>query len=105
MPGTPPERRTRGDLLAAAAIVVVVAVVAALTWWTSDARATISTPAAAPVPSLKPAAKVPDALHELWSAPSGKTTQPLVVAGAVVTGDSRTVIGHDPAGGAALWSF
>ena len=45
-----PERRTRADLLAAAAIAVVVAVVAALIWWTSDARATISRPAASPVP-------------------------------------------------------
>lgn len=102
---TPPERRTRGDLVAAAAIAVVVAVVAALIWWTSDARATISTPAAAPVPSLKPAAKVPDALHELWSTPSAKTTQPLVVAGAVVTGDGREVVGHDPASGTRLWSY
>lgn len=105
MPGIPPERRTRGDMMAAAAIAVVVAVVAALIWWTSDARATISKPAAAAVPALKPAAKVPDTLHELWSAPSGKTTQPLVVGGAVVTGDGRGVTGRDPAGGAPLWSY
>ncbi|MHA3023126.1 Rv3212 family protein [Mycobacterium sp. BMJ-28] len=91
--------------MAAAAIAVVVAVVAALIWWTSDARATISRPATTPVPTLKPATKVPDSLHELWSAPSAKTTQPLVVAGAVVTGDGATVTGHDPAGGAPLWTF
>ena len=54
-----PERRTRADLLAAAAIAVVVAVVAALIWWTSDARATISRPAASPVKTLAPAKVVP----------------------------------------------
>ena len=47
-----PERRTRGDLLVAAAIVVVIAVAAALVWWSSDARATISKPAAEPVPAV-----------------------------------------------------
>ena len=41
-----PERRTKGDMLAAAAIAVVVAATASLIWWTSDARATISRPAA-----------------------------------------------------------
>ena len=44
-----PERRTKGDVVAAVVIAAVVAVVAALIWWTSDARATISRPAAAPV--------------------------------------------------------
>ncbi|MCW2690544.1 MAG: hypothetical protein JWR37_5434, partial [Mycobacterium sp.] len=74
-----PERRTRADLVAAAAIVVVVAVAAALIWWTSDARATISRPAAAPVPDLTSARVVPTSLNQLWTAPSVKTTQPLVV--------------------------
>ncbi len=43
-----PERRTRADMLAAAAIAGVVVLVAALVWWTSDARATVSRPAADP---------------------------------------------------------
>lgn len=100
-----PERRTRADVVAAVAIAAVVAVVAALIWWTSDARATISRPAAAPVPTLTPAEEVPTALRQLWSAPSPKTTMPLVVGGTVVTGDGHDVDGRDPATGNKLWSF
>ncbi|MFB1295170.1 hypothetical protein ACAG24_006635 [Mycobacterium sp. pW049] len=100
-----PERRTRADLIAAAAIAGVVILVAAAVWWTSDARATISKPAAEPVPSLKPAVAVPDSLTQRWTAPSGKTTQPLVVSGAVVTGDGRGMEGRDPATGTTLWSY
>ncbi|WP_102142772.1 Rv3212 family protein [Mycobacterium hubeiense] len=100
-----PERRTRGDVVAAAAIVVVIAVVAFLIWWTSDARATISRPAAQPVPALTPAREVPAALKQLWTADSPKTTVPLVVAGAIVTGDGRDVEGRDPATGDTLWSY
>lgn len=81
------------------------AVVAALIWWTSDARATISRPAAQPVPSLTPATRVPAALTPLWSAPSAKTTMPLVVAGALVTADGNGVTGRDPATGTELWSY
>ncbi|MDG4664328.1 hypothetical protein [Mycobacterium sp. 236(2023)] len=100
-----PERRTRADLMVAGAIVVVVAVVAAVVWWTSDARATVNRPAAEPVPSLKPAISVPDSLEQKWTAPSGKTTQPLVVTGAVVTGDGNGMEGRDPATGDVLWSY
>lgn len=100
-----PERRTRGDMVAAAAIVVVVAVAAGLIWWTSDARATISRPAASPVPYLTPADQVPAGLQQLWATPSPKTTAPVVAGGAVVTGDGRTVDGRDPVSGAVLWSY
>ncbi|ETW23161.1 hypothetical protein [Mycobacterium gastri] len=100
-----PERRTRGDILAAAAIVVVVAVAAALIWWTSDARATISRPAATPVPNPTPAREVPAALKQLWSAPSPASRVPVVVGGTVVTGDGRQVDGRDPATGETLWSY
>jgi len=92
-------------MVAAAAIAGVVVLVAAVIWWTSDARATISVPAAVPVPSLKPVNAVPDSLNELWSAPSPKTSQPLVVAGAVVTGAGRGIEGRNPATGDTLWSF
>ncbi len=54
-PMVKPERRTRADMVAAAAIAGVIALVAAIVWWTSDARATISLPAANPVAALKPA--------------------------------------------------
>ena len=100
-----PERRTRGDVLAAVAIAAVVAIVAALIWWTSDARATISRPAATPVPTLPTAKVVPSSLRELWTAPSPKTTTPLVVAGNVVTGDGHEVEGRDPATGNTRWTY
>lgn len=100
-----PERRSRGDLLGAMAIVMAIAVAVGLIWWTSDARATISTPAAAPVPALKPATDVPTSLRELWTSPSPKTSRPVVVAGAVVTGAGREMDGRDPATGSVLWSY
>ncbi|MET0475047.1 MAG: hypothetical protein ABW001_10450 [Mycobacterium sp.] len=100
-----PERRTRGDLLAASAIVVVVAVVAALVWWSSDARATISRPAAAPVPALKEARDVPSSLRELWTAASPATSRPVIAAGSVVTGAGREVDGRDPVTGTVSWSY
>ncbi|CAM4164105.1 hypothetical protein MB901379_01228 [Mycobacterium basiliense] len=100
-----PERRTRGDLLAAAAIVVVVAVVAALIWWTSDARATVSRPAAVPAPNPTLAQDVPAALSQLWTAPSPATRVPVVAAGTIVTGEGRQVQGRDPVTGEVLWSY
>jgi hypothetical protein len=100
-----PERRTRADLVAATAIVAVLAVAAVLIWWTSDARATISRPAATLVPNLVPAQQVPGALRQLWTAPSPQTTLPLVVGGAVVTGEGHEVQGRDPSTGDTLWSY
>jgi hypothetical protein len=100
-----PERRTPADVLAAVAIAVVVAVAAVLIWWTSDARAAESRPAATPVPNLTPAKVVPTTLRQLWTAPSPKTTVPLVVAGAAVTGNGRDVEGRDPTTGDVLWSY
>ncbi|MGQ9409702.1 Rv3212 family protein [Mycolicibacterium gilvum] len=100
-----PERRTRADLVAAAAIAGVIVLVAAVVWWTSDARATRSTPAAEPLPSLKPAVAVPDSLTQLWTARSGETTRPLVVGGAVVTGVGQAMQGREPATGDVVWSY
>lgn len=100
-----PERRTKGDVLAAAAIAVVVAAVASLIWWTSDARATISRPAAAAAPNPTPARQVPATLHELWTAASPATTAPVAVGGTVVTGDGRRVDGRDPRSGQSRWSY
>jgi hypothetical protein len=100
-----PERRTRGDVVAALVIGVVIAVAAGLIWWTSDARATISRPAATPVPNLEAARDVPTSLRQRWAAPSPKTTMPLVIAGAVITGDGRGVEGRDPTTGATVWSY
>ncbi|OBK75614.1 hypothetical protein [Mycobacterium sp. 1274761.0] len=100
-----PERRTRADLVAAAAIAVAVVVVGALIWWTSDARATISRPAASPVKTLAPAKVVPATLRELWTATSPKTTHPVIAGGSVVTGDGHQVDGRDPTTGSVLWSY
>ncbi len=100
-----PERRTRGDILAAAAIVVVVAATASLIWWISDARATVSRPAAVPAPNPTPAREVPLALHQLWTAASPATTAPVVVGGTVTTGDGRRVDGRDAGTGQSRWSY
>ena len=100
-----PERRTKGDLLAAATIAVVVAVVAAMFWWNSSARATISRPATTPAPNQIPARTVPDTLKQLWTAASPRTQVPVVVGGTLVTGDGRTVEGHDPLTGQSRWTY
>ena len=100
-----PERRTRGDVLAAGAIALVVAITAAVIWWTSDARATESRPAAVPAKALTAAKSVPAALRQLWTAPSPYTTVPVVAGGSVVTGAGRTVTGHNPVSGEAIWTF
>ncbi len=92
-------------MVAAAAIVGVVAVVAALIWWTSDARATSSRPAAVPIPAPSTAREVPASVKQLWTAPSAATSLPVVVAGAVVTGDGQSVQGRDPASGDVRWSY
>ncbi|MEB3982195.1 hypothetical protein OQ968_13070 [Mycobacterium sp. 663a-19] len=100
-----PERRTRGDIAAAAAIAVVVVAAAALIWWTSDARATVSHPAAVGAPNPTPAREVPASLKQLWTAPSAATTAPMVVGGTVATGDKRRVDGRDPGTGQSHWSY
>src|SRR6185369_16203961 len=100
-----PERRTKGDMVAAATIAAVVAIVAALIWWTSDARATISRPAAEAAPALAPAKAVPTSLRQLWTAPSPKTTAPVVVGGNVIAGNGREVEGRDPITGETRWTY
>jgi hypothetical protein len=100
-----PERRTKGDILAAAAIAIVVAVAASLIWWTSDARATISRPAAVPAPNPRPARDVPATLNQLWTAASPATAAPVLVGGTVATGDGSRVDGRDPGTGQTLWSY
>jgi hypothetical protein len=100
-----PERRTKGDIAAAVTIGAVVAAVAALIWWTSDARATVSRPAAVPAPTPTSAKEVPATLKELWTAASPATTTPVLVGGTVATGDGRRVDGRDPATGESRWSY
>ncbi len=100
-----PERRTKADVLAAATIAVVVAVTASLIWWTSDARATISRPAAVPAPNPTGAREVPATLNQLWTAASPATTAPVVAGGTVTTGNGRQLDGRDPATGQSRWSY
>jgi hypothetical protein len=100
-----PERRTRADLLAAAAIAAVLLTVMAAFWWRSSERATISRPAAGPAPSTTAASAVPPALQQRWTAASGHTTGPVLVGGALITGDGRTMAGLDPETGEQRWSY
>lgn len=100
-----PERRTRGDIVAALAIAIVVALAAGIIWWTSDARATISRPAADRSTSAVAATAVPATLKQLWTAASPYTAAPVVAGGAVVTGNGNTVAGLDPTTGATRWTF
>jgi hypothetical protein len=100
-----PERRTRADLLAAAAIVAVVLMVMAAFWWRSPERATISRPAAGPAPSTTAASTVPPALQQRWTAASGHTLSPVLVGGAVITGEGRTMAGLDPQTGEQRWTY
>ncbi len=100
-----PERRTRGDILAASAIVVVVAVATTLIWWNSDARATVSRPAATPAPAVSTAHEVPANLRQLWTAQSPRTDGPVIVGDTVVTGDGGEMVGRDPMTGQQRWTF
>lgn len=100
-----PERRTKADMMAAVTIAVVITAAASLIWWTSDARATLSRPAAVPAANPTPAREVPAALNQLWVAASPATTAPVVVGGAVVTGDGHQLDGRDPATGESRWSY
>ena len=92
-------------MLAAAAIAVVVVVTAVAIWWNSDARATSSRPATAPIPAPAAARSVPTVLAPLWTAPSPASATPVVVSGAVITGDGRQMQGRDPLSGEVLWSY
>lgn len=100
-----PERRTRADVSAAVAIALAVALVIAGFWWRSSARATTFRAADAPAPIIAAAAAVPDALHQQWSAPSARTSSPIVIGATVVTGDDRTMTGLDAQTGQQRWSY
>lgn len=100
-----PERRTRADIIAAAVIAVVVVVTGTTIWWTSDARATVSHPAAGDVKRPMSATRVPDSVRELWSTASAATKGPVIASGAVVSADGHDVVAHDPVTGAQLWSY
>lgn len=102
---TRPERRTKADLLAAAAIAAAVLMVVAGFWWGSSERATVSFPATGPAPRATPAAAVPPELQRRWTATSDRTLEPVLVGGAVVTGDGRTMTGLDPQTGERRWTY
>ncbi|MFI5777743.1 PQQ-binding-like beta-propeller repeat protein [Nocardia sp. NPDC051570] len=100
-----PERRTRADLYAAAAIAVVVVIAVIVMWATSDARGTVSEPAAHPVVPVTPADHLPTSLRELWHAADTISGRALVGGGLAVTGDDGTVTGRDPVTGAQVWKY
>ena len=100
-----PERRTRADILAAVAIVVVLVIAAVVVWAGSDARTTISGPAAHAATAPPTATALPQALRELWHEPDGASTRALASGGVVITGDGGTVTGRDPRTGQQIWKY
>ncbi|MDR7302874.1 Rv3212 family protein [Haloactinomyces albus] len=100
-----PERRTRADLTAVVLIVVAVLIASAVVWWHSDARATISQPAAEPAAEVHPPAAVPTTLREAWRAPSPATPQPVVAGPTAVTAANGEVLGRDPVTGEVRWRY
>jgi hypothetical protein len=101
----PPERRRRGDLVAAAVLVAGLAVAGTAVAVTSDVAGTTHRPAAAPVTAPPAALAAPAAFAEVWRAPSGGTTGPVLAGPAVVTADDGVVTGRDAATGAEAWSY
>ncbi|SHG36186.1 Rv3212 family protein [Streptoalloteichus hindustanus] len=100
-----PERRKKSDLVAVALLAVGVLVAGTVVWWGSDARATSSrTAPSGPVAPEAPTS-VPPSLAELWRAPSGATTSPVVVGPTVVTAHGGEVVGHDPLTGDVRWRY
>lgn len=100
-----PERRTRGDLAAAAVIVVALLVAGSALWLGSDARGTVSQPAADDGAPLAPAKAVPTSLTEVWRAPSPASGEPVLVGSSIATGEAGTVTGRDPLTGAVRWTY
>lgn len=100
-----PERRTRADLVAVVLIVVAALVGSLLVWVFSDARATVSRPAAEPVSKPREPVAVPARLREVWRAPSAATPEPVVAGPAVVTAHDRAVLGRDPRTGEVRWRY
>ncbi|WP_024799792.1 hypothetical protein [Nocardia sp. BMG51109] len=100
-----PERRTRADLLAAVAIAVVLAIAAVVVWVNSDARKTISEPAARAATVPTTAAALPATLRELWHEPDGANARALTSGGVAITGDGGTVTGRDPRTGGQIWKY
>ncbi|MCM6775691.1 PQQ-like beta-propeller repeat protein [Nocardia sp. CDC159] len=100
-----PERRTRADIYAAAAIAVLVVIAVVVVWSISDARGTVSEPAAHPPAPVRPADQLPTALRELWHVPDGAARRALAEGAVAVTGDDGTVTGRDPVTGEQVWKY
>ncbi|WP_280318513.1 hypothetical protein [Nocardia wallacei] len=100
-----PERRTRADIQAAVAIAVVLVIAIVLVWVNSDARRTVSEPAAQAATAPVTATALPQQLHELWHRPDEATTRALVSGGVAITGSGGTVTGRDPRTGEQLWKY
>jgi hypothetical protein len=100
-----PERRTRADLVAAAVIAVVVVILVVVVWAKSDARGTISEPAARAAAPAAAIDRLPQSLRELWHTPDGAADKALAVSGVAISADDGTVVGHDPATGRQLWKY
>lgn len=117
-PRTPEQRTTdparrwrqRRDYAAGVLLLVALIVASATLWYYSDARATSSHTAPAPVGldsdgTLPVPAAVPTALSEIWHADSAATPVPVVAKDSVVTADTSTVLGRDPVTGTVRWRY
>jgi hypothetical protein len=97
--------RRKRDYAVVVLIVLVVAGVATVWWRDSDARATVSVTGSSNVTVPSKPGAVPAEFKQLWQAPSGSTSDPVVVGPSVVTGDKHTVTGRDAVTGASRWSY
>lgn len=97
--------RRRGDAIAVVVIIVACLATGLTAWAVSDARHTVSETGPAHVPTPAPPAGVPDALRQLWQAPSAATPVPVAVGPTVVTADDGAVLGRDPGSGDVRWRY
>lgn len=102
-------RRNR-DYAGGALLLVALLVASTALWYYSDARATVSRTAPAPVDvdpdgALPNPAAVPRTLTEVWHAASAATSVPVIAGDSVVSADTSTVLGRDPVTGAVRWQY
>jgi hypothetical protein len=92
--------------VAAALIALVIVAGTGIIALASPSAHTTSITATGPAPIRPPEpTEVPATLTEVWRAPSGATTTPVVAGPVVVTGDGSTVIGRDALSGAQRWLY
>lgn len=102
---TPPERRTRTDLIVTALIVAAVVVAGVAVWWTSSARHSHLETATEQAPVQLPAENVPRQVSVKWSAPSAVTSVPQITRDSVISATNGTVTAHRLDNGEQVWRY